>query len=174
MFELKRIPAGAVPEALEKALRYRLLNEPLEAESICRDILEVQPGHAEALVTMLLAVTDQFGKDYGVTRDNALEVLSQFNGEYELAYYEGIIDERWAKAQLGRGMPQAAAADWIRRAMRFYEKAEQLSPPGNPDAAIRWNTCARFLNSQAPELEQQFKSLNIDVESHYGDDMPIR
>jgi len=45
---------------LTKAERYRLLNEPEEAESICRDILDVDPTHEAALVNFLLALTDQF------------------------------------------------------------------------------------------------------------------
>jgi hypothetical protein len=60
MLELKRIPPSAVQPALEKALRYRLLSEPGEAESICRDVLAVDPDNQEALVTLLLALTDQF------------------------------------------------------------------------------------------------------------------
>ena len=51
MAELKRILPSAAPVALEKALRYRLLNEPMQAESICRDVLEVDPSNKEALVT---------------------------------------------------------------------------------------------------------------------------
>ena len=43
MFEFKRITPEAVPAALSKAERYRLLNEPREAESICRDVLLVDP-----------------------------------------------------------------------------------------------------------------------------------
>lgn len=174
MFELKRIAVEAVPDAMEKAVRYRLLNEPLEAESICRDVLQVQPDHKEARVTLLLALTDQFSKDYGATRENALEVLSQMEGQYEQAYYEGIIEERWGKSQLSRGVPQSAAADWIRRAMRCYDRAEQLSPPDNPDATIRWNTCARYINSQAPTAERREERLDIDLDSQYGDDMPLR
>jgi len=42
MYELKRLTKEAVPRALEKAERYRLLNEPTEAESICQDILRVE------------------------------------------------------------------------------------------------------------------------------------
>ena len=43
MFELKRLSADAIPAALEKALRYRLLNDPAEAESICHDVLRIVP-----------------------------------------------------------------------------------------------------------------------------------
>ena len=45
--------------ALEKAERYRLLNEPILAESICLDILDADPQNAKAVVTMLLAITDR-------------------------------------------------------------------------------------------------------------------
>ena len=74
MPELKRISKDAVPAALEKALRYRLLNEPLESESICRDVLATDSKNQEALVTLLLALTDQFEKqrrDHGNDDSNA-------------------------------------------------------------------------------------------------------
>ena len=60
MFELKTLAAEAIPRSLEKAERYRLLNEPAEAESICCDILAVEPDNQQAIVTLLLALTDQF------------------------------------------------------------------------------------------------------------------
>jgi len=60
-FQLKPISKAAIGEALEKAKRYRLLNEPSLAESICLDVLEVEPENQRALVTLLLAITDQFG-----------------------------------------------------------------------------------------------------------------
>jgi len=62
MFELKHLSPEAIPAALEKALRYRLLNEPAEAESICHDVLTIDPENQEALVMLLLAITDRFGK----------------------------------------------------------------------------------------------------------------
>jgi hypothetical protein len=43
------------------------------------------------------------------------------------------------------------AYDAFREAMEHYEKAERLAPPGNDDARLRWNTCARILN-QTPHL----------------------
>ena len=59
-FELKTLHAEALPRALEKAERYRLLNEPSEAESICLDVLAIDRDNQAALVTLLLALTDQF------------------------------------------------------------------------------------------------------------------
>ena len=103
MFELKPISPEAVPVALAKAERYRLLNEPWQAESICRDILRIEPEHDLALVMLLLALTDQFGK--GVTAAEARVVLAHIKSGYEHAYYSGIISERWADALLRQGAP---------------------------------------------------------------------
>src|SRR5579864_3525344 len=61
--ELKTLSLEAVPRALAKAERYRLLNEPGEAESICRDALDADPDNQDALVMLLLALTDQFDDD---------------------------------------------------------------------------------------------------------------
>lgn len=147
MFELKRLSRDAVPTALEKALRYRLLNEPGEAESICHDVLSVDPENQQALVTLLLALTDRFGKDYAVEITQAQEILSRLQDPYEKAYYAGIICERRAKAHLHRGYPGSGhdAYEFLREAMGWFEKAETLHPPKNDDALLHWNTCARLI-----------------------------
>ena len=59
MFELKPLSKDAIAGALAKAERYRLLNEASEAESICLDVLNIDPANQDALVTLLLALTDQ-------------------------------------------------------------------------------------------------------------------
>src|SRR5258708_10669246 len=105
MFELKRLSPEAVPAALERALRYRLLNEPAEAESICHDVLEIDPENQEALVMLLLAITDRLGKGYGVGVTETQQVLARLRDEYERAYYTGIICERRAKTQMRHGYP---------------------------------------------------------------------
>src|SRR5262245_43808801 len=117
MFEPKPIRIEAVPAALEKALRYRLLNEPMEAESICRAVLAVDPANQEARVTMLLSLTDQFDDQLAQALVLAKQVLPRLQGDYERAYYGGIVYERWAKAQLDRGLPADAATNWLREAM---------------------------------------------------------
>ncbi len=144
MFELKALSKEAVPRALEKAERYRLLNEPTEAESICQDVLQVDPENQKALVTLLLALTDQFAGLGGDVRE-AKEVLPRLHDEYERAYYGGIICERRGKAHLDHGGPGSrfAAYDLFRQAMEEYEKAHAIRPPGNDDAVLRWNACAR-------------------------------
>lgn len=144
-FELKPISSAGVSEALEKAARYRLLNEPSLAESICLDVLEAEPDNQRALVTLLLARTDQFG--YGTAMATARELLPRLKNEYDQRYYAGIIWERSAHAQIRKGAPTASfsAFDGFIQAMRCYEKAIELRLPGNDDAILRWNTCARIL-----------------------------
>lgn len=147
MAEYKPLSPEAIPAALEKAERYRLLNEPGEAESICLDVLRTDPESQSALITLLLAVTDRFGKGYGVSDTQTKELLSRVKGEYERAYYTGILLERRAKAKLAQGTPGSRhyAHDGFREAMGWFEKAEAIRPPGNDDALLRWNTCARII-----------------------------
>ncbi len=153
MFVLKSLSKQAVPAALQKAERYRLLNEPLEVESICRDVLEIDADNQDALVTLLLSLTDQFDERLGTAYEQARGTLPRLGDAYSRAYYEGIICERRAKAHLKRGGPGAEPItyEWFRQAMELYEKAEALSPPENDDAVLRWNTCARILMNN-PEL----------------------
>src|SRR5213078_931828 len=148
MSDLKTLSTNAIPGALEKAERYRLLNEPAEAESICLDILAADPENQRALIMLLLAVTDRFSKGYGVSDTQAGQLLARVKGEYERAYYAGILAERRAKAKLAQGSPGARhyAYDGFCEAMSWFEKAETLRPPGNDDALLRWNTCARIID----------------------------
>jgi len=147
MFDLKPLSKEAIPAAIEKAMRYRLLNEPAEAESICLDVLQTEPQNQKALVILLLALTDRFGKGYAVSDTQVHEVLDRLQNEYERAYYTGIILERKAKARLNQGGPGSGftAHDFLREAMSWYEKAEAIRPAGNDDALLRWNACARII-----------------------------
>ncbi len=148
MFDLKPLHPDAIPKALQKAERYRLLNEPEEAESICLDILAIDPDNAEAIVTLILARTDQFRNDYDAQAyARAKELLPRLPGEYERHYYAGIICERRGSAALDRRSHGAEGTAYLffRQAMDYYEQAEALRPPGNDDAVLRWNTCVRML-----------------------------
>ena len=66
--ELKSLHKDAIPGALAKAERYRLLHEPWQSESICQDVLRIDPENEQALVTLILALTDQFDKGARVAR----------------------------------------------------------------------------------------------------------
>jgi hypothetical protein len=150
--ELKPITRDGIPAALQKAERYRLLNDSSAAESICLDILEVEPENQQALVMLLLSITDQFIDDPRDAVKEARAVLARLKDDYKRAYYAGIISERKAKALLHRGGMgvEAVAHDWFREAMKSYEKAEAIRPKGNDESILRWNTCARMLGRHEP------------------------
>jgi len=163
MFELKPLSLEAVPAALEKATRYRLLNEPGEAQSICLDVLEVDPHNQQAIVILLLALTDRFGKGYAIGSTQIEEVLGCLADPYEQKYYRALVCERRAKAQLHQSAPGATfgAYEWLSEAMRWYEQAEAIRPAGNDDALLRWNACARMImgNQLAPRQAEEMEPM---------------
>ena len=171
MPDLKPISKEAVPSAIVKAEQYRLLNQPRGAESICRDVLRVDSENQQAIVLLLLSLTDQFSRQLRVAVHHAQELLPRLTDEYERTYYEGVTCERWAKAQLERGAPGYAAYEWFRQALDSYEKAQSLSPSDNDDAILRWNTCARILkrNDQIrPKPQDQ------SIQAGFEDEVPYR
>jgi hypothetical protein len=159
MSELKRLHKDSIPAALEKAVRYRLLNEPGEAESICLDVLAADPENQDAIITLLLALTDRFEKGYSVSDTQTKELLARITGEYDRAYYSGIVAERRAKMKLRQNTPDCRfqAYDLFREAMTSFEKAETIRPTGNDDALLRWNTCTRIIerNKLVPREEEE-------------------
>src|SRR5688572_12433675 len=135
-FELKLIQKAAIPAALQKAERYRLLNEPGQAESICLDVLQADSENEQALVSLLLALTDQFPRRLGIAVRQARELLPRLRDAYDQAYYAGVICERKALTEMQRGGPGSGteAYEDFREAMRHYEEAERKRPAGNDDA----------------------------------------
>jgi hypothetical protein len=165
MLELKPIAKESIPRAIEKAERYRLLNEPRQAESICLDVLAIEPAHQQALICLLLALADQFGSGGGGLVAQARQILPRLHGKYEQVYYAGIVSEREARAQLAQSHLGAAgnAYEDLHEAMAFYERADELAAPGDDDAVLRYNTCVRMIqrhnlvppsrDAQEPPLE---------------------
>lgn len=151
MRELKALSEDAIDAALAKAERYRLLNEPGEAESICLDILAIDHTNQAAHIMLLLALTDQFGEVAGA-HDRARQELDDLQNDYDRCYYAGIIAERRAKTQLARGAASADVYEWLAEAMRAFEDADNRRPHGNDDARLRWNACVRFLERH-PHLQ---------------------
>jgi tetratricopeptide (TPR) repeat protein len=146
---LKSISKSGFTEAFQKVELYRYLNEPEEAESICRDILAVEPENQLALRLLGLTLTDQF---LGVSSDRYGEVETAFRSlkdAYERSYYMGLLNERRAKAQLRAGHPPHSLLPLFEEAMRCFAEAEKIRPAGNDDAILRWNRCVRLLQSRA-------------------------
>jgi hypothetical protein len=161
-FKLKPISREAIPRAIQKAERYRLINQSWAAESICRDILEIDSANQQVLVMFVLALTDQLAEGYGHAMKTARETLPRITDPYQRAYYTGIVSERSGQALLHRGgMGSGAMAyDALREAMGWYERAEAIRPEGNDDAILRWNTCARLISGNshlAPQSENAYE-----------------
>jgi len=161
-FKLKPISREAIPRAIQKAERYRLINQSWAAESICRDILEIDPANQQVLVMFVLALTDQLVEDHGHAMKTVRETLPRISDPYQRAYYTGIASERSGQALLYRGGMGggAMAYDALRDAMSWYERAEAIRPPGNDDAILRWNTCARRISGNrnlAPQSETAYE-----------------
>jgi hypothetical protein len=144
-FELKPISVSAVPKAIKRAEQYRLLNEPEQAESICLDILAAQPGDQYALTVLILAITDQFGREGSGGARRANEYVTRLDDEYQRYYYGGLVLERQARAYLARGKSRVAAYECFRDAMDIYEKAERVRPEDDDSALLRWNSCLRTI-----------------------------
>lgn len=147
MFDLKPLSENAVAAALEKANRYRLLNEPGAAESIYLDILAIEPENQDALKNIVLAMSDRFGKDYAIGDARITEYITRIKGDYERTYYTGIMYERRGKAELAKG--GVGAYELLRQAMDCFETAEAMRPAGRDDAILRWNGCVRIITRNA-------------------------
>lgn len=151
MFPLKPLSLSAVPAALAKAERYRLLNEPEQCQSICEDVLRADPGNQAATVMLILSITDLFPQ---TTKDAsyAMELAGVLPSEYERHYYAGLVSERRGRALLTHGgHGRHGAAQWLQQAMTAYDRADAVRPPDNDEARLRWNACARVFNAQ-PDL----------------------
>ena len=148
--KLKPISPAGISEAIAKVELYRYLNEPGEAESICRDILALEPSHQTALRLLGLAITDQFRGDASDRYAEASTVFRSLTSNYERTYYRGILQERKAKAQLRAGRPSHTVIPTFREAMKSFEDAEQIRPPDNDDPILRWNRCVRLLQDLMP------------------------
>ena len=145
---LKAISRAGIAEAISKAEVYRYLNEPGEAESICRDILAVEPDNQAALRLLGLAITDQFNGGTSDRYAEAENVFRSLTNEYERIYHSGILHERKAKAQLKAGRLPHTVLPIFEEAMRYFEDAERIRPSNNDDAILRWNRCVRLLQSR--------------------------
>jgi tetratricopeptide (TPR) repeat protein len=167
-FQLKPISKDGIAEAISKAELYRYLNEPGEAESICRDILAADPGNQTALRLLGLSITDQFTGNPSDRYSEAENTFQRLTDEYERFYYAGILHERQAKTQLSAGRSPYMVTPLFEKALEYFEKAEAIKPHGNDDAILRWNRCVRILQSR---LGTDWQKLMETIDA--GDSPPI-
>lgn len=170
MFKLKPLSEKAIPKALEKAMRYRLLNDPWQAESICRDILSVDPDNQEAVITLILSITDQFDSKFRTSLSKALKMVSDLDSEYQRNYYKGLIYERQAIAALKRGNPRSGyiAFEHLTEAMEWYDKAEKSQSEDNEESILRWNACARMITQYKLEPAPEEKGTQPFLDASAG------
>jgi len=165
-YALKRIHPDGVEAALGKADRYRELNQPAEAESICRDVLAVVPEDQLALRMLGLALTDQFGPATAERFAEAQQVFGRLRDAYERAFYAGLAYERQAKAQLAAQLPLRSIRPLFDQALARYAEAEKLRPAGNDDANLRWNSCVRALHGAAGAARHEGEA-RVDWETDF-------
>lgn len=161
-YKLKSISHAGIAEALAKAELYRYLNEPEESESICRDILAIEPQQQLALRMLGLAITDQFTGGVHDRYREAEEIFLKLTDIYERFYYTGICYERRAKAQLVSGQSAHTLLPLFERALKCFAEAEQIRPAGNDDAILRWNRCVRLLQTPSFQWEEHLISYEAD------------
>jgi len=159
--KLKSISRAGIAEAVSKAELYRFLNEPGEAESICRDILAVEPDHQVAMRLLALSITDQFTGGPADRHSEAESIFQGLKDPYERLYYTGIVHERRAKALLRSGARPHTVVILFEEAMNCFEHAEKIRPSGNDDAILRWNRCVRLLQSRsASEWQREIEAFD--------------
>ncbi len=158
--QLKSISKSGIPEALAKIQHYRYLNQAEEAESICRDVLAVDPENQMALRQLGLTLTDQFTGSATDRYQEAQSCFEQLTSAYERAYYLGILHERRAKALMRAGHLAQSMLASFEKAMEYFEEAEKLRPAGNDDALLRWNRSLRLLQA-IPEVRRESEAFEI-------------
>src|SRR5712664_433657 len=136
-FDPKPISAESIPEALAKVERYRLLNEPSLAESICLDILAIVPRHQQALISLLLARTDQFGDEGMGERDG----------------------EGFSKARVTTSVPITEASSGNALDTPISTKAAQAAPqPPIMHCGKQWNISSGPRHSALPAMTIRFSA----------------
>lgn len=162
MFDLKPISKDAIPHAIDRAKKYRLLNEPWHAESICRDVYKADPDNQQNLIILLLSITDQFKSSmHSKSITDAMKVIDLLKDNYQKDYANGLVHERLASAAIIKGGPRShyIAYYHLLDAMEWYEKSQKNHPEKNEESVLRWNTCARMIEEfdlkPSPEGETQ-------------------
>ncbi len=128
MFELRPLSPAAIPAALAKAERYRLLNDSGQAESICQDVLAIDPDNQDALAMMILAITDQFN-DEGTA--SARRARRTAGAGLARRLHPGLLRRDHQRAPRARGAGRRSRDDGLRVAAR---RPARLRPRHRPAA----------------------------------------
>lgn len=163
---LHEIHLESIELALAKARQYRSLREPEIAESICLDILHIDPGNQQALVLYILALTDQVHHAGKRTQIQDIEsAIEKLESQYQRYYYTGLLHERRARFMLSQSMARAFAYDYFIEALQCYALAEPIRPANNDEAILRWNSCIRTINREKLRPRADSEDIFTDMES---------
>ncbi|WP_417550766.1 hypothetical protein [Methylophaga sp.] len=163
---LHDIHAESIELALDRARQYRSLLEPEIAESICLDILNIEPENQAALVVYILALTDQISISGSQSPFQDIEVaIAKLTSEYKQIYYTGIVLERRARFMLTQPMSRAFAYDYFIKALESYQQAEQMRPDHNDESILRWNSCVRTIQREKLEPLSETDQIAMSRES---------
>ncbi len=146
-YGLKKLTHANLEAAIAKAAHYRDLNQPEEADSICRDVLAVDEAHQMAWKLLGLAITDRLGTGQVGLLEEAIAAFENLVDEYERVYHIGVAWERAAKAHAERNEAHSAVTSF-EHTLGLFQKAERLRPD-SPDPVLRWNRCVRLLSNNA-------------------------
>jgi tetratricopeptide (TPR) repeat protein len=164
--KLHDIHADSIELALDKARQYRSLLEPEIAESICLDILHIDPDNQPALVVYILALSDQLHHAGKKTQVQAIEMaIQKLRSRYQQFYYTGLLHERRARFMLTQSMARVFAYDYFIEALQFYQKAEKIRPDHNDESILRWNSCIRTIEKEKLKPRPDSKDVRLDMES---------
>ena len=133
------------PRRLEKAERYRLLNRPEQAQSICEDVLRIESRNQDALATLILALTDRFADPRPALPTRPANSCRDSRAATNASTTRPDRRARGHRLAALASKPRSGEAAYVcfRDAMMRYEAAEKLRPPANDDALLRWNSCAQ-------------------------------
>jgi len=164
--KLHDIQADAIEQALDKARQYRSLLEPEIAESICLDILNVDHEHQGVLVIYILTLLDQISHpDKNIEVKSIERIIDKLTSEYQRYYYSGLLHERMARYMVTQAMSHSFAYDYFYQALRCYQRARGISPDGNSEATLRWNSCIRTIEKEKLKPRQDSEDVLTDMES---------
>ena len=152
-YRVKRISTAGIAEAIAKAELYRSLSEPEEAESICRDILTIEPQHQLAL--RLLGLPDRsVHRSWVRSYREAEEIFQQLNDRMNGTTTLGsrTSDARKRSSKPGNCLLTVQAL----RTGSYLSQRLRNSPAENDDAILRWNRCVRLLQDPAYEWGQSY------------------
>ena len=146
--ELKTIEKADLDAALAAAQNSWSELRADNAESICLDILEADPGNQSALELLLRSRIELLKKGLPRGVAQAEELIPRLESDFDKAFFSGMLREGQARYLLEKRGRQSSnvAYSWFRQAMEDYEEALSKNP-GRIEPKLHWNACVRTIQS---------------------------